>query len=392
MIRAKNFLTCPLFALSMHLFYEFHCANNAYQPDGQSFPSFATSPEWYDLKMFSSPNILEELMKIERQKTGDRCKPNTNGFLLLLVELRTVFLQDMVELRQIHPTFFSFEHPLFSSPSFLTYEQHALRTIATSDDPADMRLRQAMPVLAETMKTGFDSLMQATREQASRSEVGEKLIGALATMLTDVLTGVAPVPAATGPLATILALTGGGAAPSTAATSTFAMFRSITTVADLWREYDVGVGGSASVRSQHEVKGHTWTDEAERKHYHRRMIIVRKVKQLASQHTVREVDVAARLDKFCPTSSPKVSLSKLQDLVKKDAVVLQFSPILASLSPFPNSKGNGRVGKPGEVPAPRDPPALQLFSFVTSGWIILILVPTPASGRRACPRKQVRLT
>ncbi|KAL8283994.1 hypothetical protein RQP46_005107 [Phenoliferia psychrophenolica] len=273
----------------------------------------------------------------------------------------------MVQLRKIHPTFLLFEYPLFSSPSFLTYEQHALRTIVTSDDPADMRLRQAMPVLAETTKTGFDSLMQATREQASRSEVGEKLIGALATMLTDVLTGVAPVrlnaewprsatgqlptfplastssapsqptastsssgsgsaqvPAATDPLATILALTGGRSTSSTAATATFAMSRSITTVTDLWREYDVGVGGRASVRSQYEVKGHTWTDEAERKHYQRRMIIVRKVKQLASQNTVREVDVAARLDEFCRTSSPKVSLSKLQDLLKKDAVVLQF--------------------------------------------------------------------
>lgn len=48
----------------------FHCANNAYQPDGQSFPSFATSPEWYDLKMFSSPKDLEEPMKYETHRSA----------------------------------------------------------------------------------------------------------------------------------------------------------------------------------------------------------------------------------------------------------------------------------------------------------------------------------
>lgn len=46
------------------------------------------------------------------------------------------------------------------------------------------------------------------------------------------------------------------------------------------------------------------------------MVVVDKIKQLTSEHTVREVDVAARLDEFCrTTSSPKISLSKFQDII-----------------------------------------------------------------------------
>ena len=269
------------------------------------------------------------------------------------------------QLRKILPTHFIFNHPLFSSPAFLQYEQHALRTIETADDPADMRLRQAMPILAATMKTGFDAVMQASREQASRSDASEKIDNALATMLADVLTGVAPIrlsaewprsasgppsnpvpdpepvastssappqptPSAstssTNPLATILALTAGSATTSSAATSSFTMSRTISTVADLWREYSVGIGGRPSVQSQYEVKGHSWAkNDSERKHFQRRMVVVKKIKQLASEHTVREVDVAARLDEFCRTSSPKISLSKLQDIIKsKTALDLQF--------------------------------------------------------------------
>ncbi|KAK4700175.1 hypothetical protein P7C70_g6078, partial [Phenoliferia sp. Uapishka_3] len=473
MIRAKDFLTCPLFAFAAHLFYEFHLANRAYPPDNQSFPSFSQSPDWYDLKAFASPKDLMEPMKyethrsavakthkktgiisktkthldrgaasrmadlggasqdsirragrwdqsslsncylttlpresmralaqfsstggdfylerdikvpdqllalvfpqadvwIERQKTGDRCTPNiaANGFLLLLRELRTVLIQDMVQLRKIHPTFFLFNHPLFSSPAFLQYEQHALRTISTKEDPADMRLRQAMPVLADQLKSGFNSVLQASREQASRAEATEKLVGLMGTMLSDIFSGVAPIrlnaewprsatgstsapttstssasapppgstsatpsapppPAAapSNPLTDLLALTS-ISSTAASATSSFSMSRTISSVTDLWREYDQGIGGRPAVRDVYEIKGHKWSsNDSERKHYQRRMTIVEKVKQLALQHTVREVDVAERLDEFCRSSHPKVSLSKLQSLIKGGKVNLQF--------------------------------------------------------------------
>lgn len=92
MIRAKDFRTCPLFAVAMHCFYEcalsltfpssilltfdlfyisrFHIANRAYPPDGQAFPSFASSPDWYDVKMFSSPTNLLEPLKYETHRAA----------------------------------------------------------------------------------------------------------------------------------------------------------------------------------------------------------------------------------------------------------------------------------------------------------------------------------
>ena len=100
----------------------------------------------------------------------------------------------------------------------------------------------------------------------------------------------------------------------------------ISTVTDLWREYSVGIGGRPSVQSQYEVKGRSWAkNDSERKHYQRRMIVVKEIKQLALEYTVREVDVAARLDEFCRTSSEKISLSRLQDIIKSNAGLdLQF--------------------------------------------------------------------
>ena len=46
------------------------------------------------------------------------------------------------------------------------------------------------------------------------------------------------------------------------------MSRTISTVADLWREYSVGIGGHPLVQSQYEVKGHPWAKrDSERKHF-----------------------------------------------------------------------------------------------------------------------------
>ena len=308
------------------------------------------------LSLTTDPD-LSYLYRIARQKSGERCDPNiaANGFLVLLRELRTILMQDLVQLRQILPNFYFFSHPLFSSPSFLAYERLALATIASADDPADMRLRQAMPILEGKITSGFNAVMQAAREQSLRGDATDKLVGAMATMLGDIFSGVAlvrlnaewprsatvqtpsdlaspplvlstsaaiPFPAApaANPLATLQALTHSGpTGPTTTGnvSASFTMSRSITTVADLWREYINGIGGRPSVRSLYEAKGHTWAGrDSKRKHYQRHLIILKKVEELAKKHTVREVDVVERFDGIL--RAMRLSLSKLETLIKKD--------------------------------------------------------------------------
>ena len=67
----------------------------------------------------------------------------------------------------------------------------------------------------------------------------------------------------------------------------------------------------------YEAKGRTWVGrDSERKYYQRRMVIRKKVEELAKKHTVREVDVVERFDEVL--RAMRISLSKLMALIKKD--------------------------------------------------------------------------
>lgn len=92
------------------------------------------------------------------------------------------------------------------------------------------------------------------------------------------------------------------------------MSRTITTVSDLWREYEEGIGGRPSVRSVYEAKKYKFSDDSERRHYQRRLIIINGVKMLAEREAVPERAIARMLDGVM--SKEKMSLNKLQKQIK----------------------------------------------------------------------------
>jgi len=95
------------------------------------------------------------------------------------------------------------------------------------------------------------------------------------------------------------------------------MSRTISTVVDLWREYDVGIGGQPSVRSQYEGNNDSWRkgNDSERRFYSRRMIIINAVKALAKSSCQPEVDVARSMDAYRVAQQPVVSLTTLQSVI-----------------------------------------------------------------------------
>ena len=189
-------------------------------------------------------SCLTSFSRLERQKTGNRCNPNiaANGFLLLLNETRSIFLQDAMQLRQIHPTFCLLDHPLFSSLAFLSYERlpsrrsprpksrpTCARCHSSRKDHLRLRCRhtgRSGAVLAATRPRSSSSRWRRcspTSSRASgwpRSAIGQ-LPGDLASSLLAASTS-APVPAAVAaanPLAALQALAHSGPTAPTSAGS-----------------------------------------------------------------------------------------------------------------------------------------------------------------------------
>jgi hypothetical protein len=106
--------------------------------------------------------------------------------------------------------------------------------------------------------------------------------------------------------------------PSAAAASaTFKMSRTVDTVSDLYREYEVGIGGQGSVRSHYEGPCQAWRqNDTERKHYQRRMVIINAVKALAITENLRETQVALLMDHFRMARRPPLSLNLLHVQIK----------------------------------------------------------------------------
>ena len=96
------------------------------------------------------------------------------------------------------------------------------------------------------------------------------------------------------------------------------MSRSVSSVEGLWREYDIGLVGQPSVRDTYEVRAHAFrNDDAERKFFARRKIIIEQVKNLAQTLCLDPVAIALRFDAYRCEQRPVMSLSALEIRIKR---------------------------------------------------------------------------
>ena len=111
------------------------------------------------------------------------------GFLRLLLELRSIFIQDSVLLRQVMPEHLIFNHPFFGSPGFKAFEETMLRSLAADQSPAEQRLQTVMPFLTEMISNGFSSTTQQLSNQHHQIGKVDRQIQTLAHAFADIMFG-----------------------------------------------------------------------------------------------------------------------------------------------------------------------------------------------------------
>jgi hypothetical protein len=66
------------------------------------------------------------------------------SFLKFLKSLRVIIIQDFACLMDKYPSHLLFQHPIFTSNSFLVYKQNLLKAIEETEDPVELALRNAV--------------------------------------------------------------------------------------------------------------------------------------------------------------------------------------------------------------------------------------------------------
>ena len=99
------------------------------------------------------------------------------GFLELLTELRVVFLQDSVFLRDHYQLHLIWDLPVFYTPQYGQFATDLRAAVerAKADDPADLRIQAVLPDLAAQM-------------QSHSQDVGAKIVQMQHTLETSVAT------------------------------------------------------------------------------------------------------------------------------------------------------------------------------------------------------------
>jgi hypothetical protein len=108
------------------------------------------------------------------------------GHLLLLKHLRVVILQDSVVLRPMFPNHPIWKSVVFSTPEYNAFKQQALIGLENPEDPADLQIKQAMPLLAEQISLLREEIKGA---MAVENQKTRDLIAEFAGTVTEVIQG-----------------------------------------------------------------------------------------------------------------------------------------------------------------------------------------------------------
>ncbi|KAE8225065.1 hypothetical protein CF319_g2131 [Tilletia indica] len=146
-----------------------------------------------------------------------------------------------------------------------------------------------------------------------------------ASSSTSTISGAAAGSASILPRRGLLPSSSSAAGPPSAATApsrgssmpVMAQDRTITSCAELWREYKEGLRGGPAVEKMDEEWGAAWrSNDKDRKHYERRMRIINKIKHLAVEKKVAE-RVAVVLLEHARNQLSNKSLAKLADHIRE---------------------------------------------------------------------------
>lgn len=301
---------------------------------------------------------LHTAQKASYRKGGvDESDMAAQGFLLLLKSLRPAFLQDSAILQARFP-----ENPLFSAEVFRHsawkgFADAVLAAERTQEEPLDVQIQKAMPLVAERVATLGQSLManQNVGFSQLRGDIGRVLVSQqdwvegrvglyartsrnppqVATppadsAAPDIELELMPAPSELPPPPTMEAnrtpprrRPAVPAAPTSQAPFIHQMSPNVHTVKDLWREWKVGVGSGPAIEYLEQTYGPAWrpTNKA-RTWFCRRKIIIDEIITKAPYRHGGAENVVEQLEAFrissgnTSESGPK-SLNWLSDYLKE---------------------------------------------------------------------------
>lgn len=226
---------------------------------------------------------------------GDGCEQTIcgQGFLKLLIAMRTIILQDVVALRSLFPGLIStnplFAHPLFSDPEFLAFEQELRAAMRTERAPEDLRIEEVMPDVSTKLAAIENKLTMLNaasecRQDRSQDQLLASIEHLFTTHVTDMFNmqyQLVPVSQGSGsvtfsPAAAAVSSSLAPPPPPQASSSsaipsptekvpinTQVLNRSLQTVSNVWEEWTLGWCGKPAIKLyEANVKVNNWRSGA----------------------------------------------------------------------------------------------------------------------------------
>ena len=225
----------------------------------------------------------------------------TASFLQVMRFLKTVILQDSVLLSQKFPSSALWQHPVFLSAEYQQFRAQSQRALAEIQNPFSVQLQAVLPQVHEgllslhrTVDTTSQQLSQssepAIRDMEARLETSEQDSRRLASIcqflhqcsegFSHILQSdppVQPVQPSFSSSSSSSPLPRQQDTPALDPVPDYRLSRTISTVRELWQEWDQGLpGGQPAVRILESRFGAKWRREgAERKFFSRRLRIIK---------------------------------------------------------------------------------------------------------------------
>ncbi|KAG2209610.1 hypothetical protein INT45_007237 [Circinella minor] len=103
------------------------------------------------------------------------------GFLKLLVELRTIILQDAVFFKQLVPDHEIFSHEVFQCEEFTTFAEELNRTINSTTPPAEVEIQRVVPEINSRISDLSSQIQSLYRASGSNNAVSNEVIEAISS-------------------------------------------------------------------------------------------------------------------------------------------------------------------------------------------------------------------
>ena len=116
----------------------------------------------------------------------DRLDLAAQGFLRLMLVLRTIFLQDSVLLRREFPAHPMWEDALFGRDDYLRFAEEVKLSLTDLEEPDEIRLRRIVPDIASRLNASREEIVQTVETHGDRNH---RLLQSVHDRLEDLFSG-----------------------------------------------------------------------------------------------------------------------------------------------------------------------------------------------------------